>query len=233
MYKWVNMYIEGGATVTVNSGRTLSVCGDWNTFNAYTTDTVSEVKGAGKVIMNGGFTQGFTGISRFKLLELDNILGAAIGANAVASVETGLHLILGDLNTTAGTLHLLSKSATHSAYLDNFTPGFAGTLTGNIYMDRFMPIRGFNQHYMSSPVSAPTLKQLGASGPDGIFVKPMLTAMKQRVLTILLMERCSLMMIRTWVQDSANWATGKSKVRARWTTVAAIHPTNREIQLEA
>ncbi|MBL0309870.1 MAG: PKD domain-containing protein [Bacteroidetes bacterium] len=164
-----NMEIAAGASITLQ-GQSLGVCGDWTVTAG--TGVESVVSGDGLVTINGGFVQTISGKARFDLLQIDNSLGVVLASGAFVTVRGGVQLKIGDLNTTAGTLHLMSYSSIHCAYLDDFTPGFAGTLTGNIYMDRFIPTRGFNQHYMSSPVNAPTFKQLGGSGPNGIFVQP-------------------------------------------------------------
>ncbi len=163
-----NMQIASGASITV-TGQTLRICGDWSGSGTATNATVI---GTGTVELNGGFQQTLSGNTKFNILQLDNSLGAILATDANVSVSTGVHLKDGILNTQNGVLRLLSGSSTSNSYIDDFTTGFGGQILGDITADRFVPVQGYNQHFISAPVSGAALSQVSASGPDGVFVNP-------------------------------------------------------------
>lgn len=72
----------------------------------------------------------------------------------------------------AGSVILKSTSANFTAILNNFSSGFSGTYTGNILVERYVPVSGSNQHFISSPVNSPSFTQLGATGPDEAWIIP-------------------------------------------------------------
>ncbi|MBL0309846.1 MAG: PKD domain-containing protein [Bacteroidetes bacterium] len=172
-YSVGDITLQTNARVTAN-GFNLQVCGNWNGGTGSKTLSL----GNGEVIMLGTAAQTIEGSTQFDILRIFNNSVAGDGdvslINAASvSINKGLHLASGNLLIDGGSsLRLRSTSDTHCAYIDDFTSGFTGNLTGSILADRFVPIRGYNQHYISSPVSTPALSQIGASGPDGSFITP-------------------------------------------------------------
>ncbi|MBL0310936.1 MAG: PKD domain-containing protein [Bacteroidetes bacterium] len=163
-----NMDIASGAVLSL-LGQNLNVCGNWKGGAG----SNAAVVGSGTVVMNSSSgSQSISDNTQFNILQINNADGVHLNSGADVSINNGLHLQLGDLDVSAAALILKSNSSNHNSYIDDFTTGFAGTLTGAIRAERYIPTLGSNQHFMSSPVNSPLLSQLGASGPDGSYVTP-------------------------------------------------------------
>jgi hypothetical protein len=159
-----NLTLASSVNLSIENNKQLLVCknlqgGGANAF----------VKG-GKIVLNGTVAQNINGAVRIDTLLLINNLGASI--NNTTEIQDRLILKTGNLTTTGGTLRFLSDSATHCATID-FDAGNTGAIIGNIQAQRFVPVAGSNQHFVSMPVNSPLFSQLGASGNPG-FVIPTL-----------------------------------------------------------
>jgi hypothetical protein len=154
--------ISANAHLTVNS--TLNVCGDW----LGGAGANALVDGNGELILSGFTPQQVGGRTRISRFVLKNPSGASLQAGAVLEVFDVLELENGDLNTTAGTLRLLSTSPSHVANINDFGSN-SGTLTGNVTAQRFVGGAGNLQHQVGLPVSA-NLSQIGAAGSSGYVI---------------------------------------------------------------
>ncbi len=63
----------------------------------------------------------------------------------------------------------MSTSATHIATID-FSASNTGSINGNIVTERWVPVAGKNQHFVSSPLNSLPLSQWGASGTAGFVI---------------------------------------------------------------
>ncbi|HLP20605.1 MAG TPA: hypothetical protein VK174_09905, partial [Chitinophagales bacterium] len=91
-----NITVQAGATVGINSTRTLTVCGNWT---GSTTATPSTVTGAGKVVLTGNAAQAITGRTTFTTLHVSKTAGttATVQASSNIDVTTALELETGIL----------------------------------------------------------------------------------------------------------------------------------------
>ena len=157
-----------GATLTL-TGHNLSVCGNWTGG----TSTNGAVVGTGTAILSSSGAQTLNGNSQFNILQINNSNGVSLASRANISISTGLQLNTGQLNVSAGTLTLLSTASNNNSYIDDFTGGFTpGTINGNVTAQRYVPVAGDNQHFISSPLGSVALSKVGATGTDGAYVIP-------------------------------------------------------------
>ncbi|MBP6515802.1 MAG: PKD domain-containing protein [Chitinophagales bacterium] len=157
-----NVNIASGVNLTL-TGNNLNVCGNW----AAGTGSNAVTVGTGRVILQGTGSQTITGNTRFESLTINSV-GGSYTNTGIVEIASRLRPQSGAL-TNSGTLHFLSTSATDIATI-NLTVGNTGTISGNIIADRFVPVSGSNQHYVSSPIDNLPLSQLGASGGSGFVV---------------------------------------------------------------
>lgn len=165
-----NLNIGDGATLTINGGGTggLKVCLD---VTAGTTTNANIIGTSTRgLILEGSTNQKISGLLNIDRLRLNNSAGATLQAGANVSINKALELQLGDLDINGQTMTFKSTSATDYAILNNFTTGYAGTLTGNATAERYVPVAGINQHYIGSPVTSTSFAQLGASGTPGFVI---------------------------------------------------------------
>jgi hypothetical protein len=157
-----NVNIASGVNLTL-TGNNLNVCGNW----AAGTGSNAVTVGTGRVILQGTGSQTITGNTRFESLTVNSV-GGSYTNTGIVEIASRLRPQDGTL-TNSGTLHFLSTSATDIATI-NLTVGNTGTISGNIIADRYVPVSGSNQHYVSSPVNSLPLAQFGASGGSGFVV---------------------------------------------------------------
>ncbi|MDW8418312.1 MAG: hypothetical protein RML37_02765 [Chitinophagales bacterium] len=143
-----NINVQQGANVTINAGRVMNVCGNWQG-GASSNATVS---GDGKVILNGSALQTISGNTRVNNIQLHNTAGANLASGSTFEVNRALELRAGNLNATSGTL-VLKSDATHTGYLDNFSAGFTGTYTGNLTIERYIANTADGYRDISAPVN--------------------------------------------------------------------------------
>ncbi|MDB5282796.1 MAG: C-terminal target protein [Bacteroidota bacterium] len=162
------MQVDAGIQVTLNAD--LSVCGNWTGG----TGTNGIVTGTGALILNGSNAQAISGKTKFNLLRLNNAAGAQMQSGSSVDVFTSLDLQSGTFATNGGVLTFLSTSVSQVAIIDNFSPGYSGSLNGIIHAQRYYgggtSINSYNQHFMGSPVNSPSFSQFGASGTAGYII---------------------------------------------------------------
>ncbi|MBL7777909.1 MAG: hypothetical protein JNK66_06345 [Chitinophagales bacterium] len=145
-----NIEVQQGATVTVNGGRKLTVCGNWTGGSA----SNATVSGSGELILSGSALQTISGKTRVNQFRLDNTNGAQLqNANSALEVNLALELKAGNLAAGSGSI-VLKSDAANTAYLDNFSAGFSGTYTGNLTVERYISNTADGYRNISSPVSA-------------------------------------------------------------------------------
>jgi hypothetical protein len=159
------------ANITVQAGL-LSVCGDWTggiTNNAY----LYAPNGCGTgVKFAGSSLQTITGKTRFESATVSNPSGVAVDVGGVVEIAECIELNSGTLNTSTGGILKLLSTPTRTAFIDDFSAGMNGNINGDIVAQRYVPVAGSNQHFISSPVNSPSFTQLNVSGPDGAFIIP-------------------------------------------------------------
>jgi ABC-type branched-subunit amino acid transport system ATPase component len=103
-----NITVFDNASITINSGRSLAVCGNWTGG----TTTASTVTGAGKVILTGATAQTLSGRTSFSTLHVTKTTGttATMQAGSAFDVSTAVELESGTLATGSGTLTFKSTS---------------------------------------------------------------------------------------------------------------------------
>lgn len=147
--------ISAGATVTVNSGFILDIKGDWAGNN-------NSTFGAGFIVFSGSSAQAITGGGNFSNLRINNANGVSL---------TGALAITGGLDLQAGTFATngnvtIKSNATGTGYINNFSSGYTGTLTGNVTIERYNgTASGF--HYLSMPISNPNISEISEVGLIG------------------------------------------------------------------
>ncbi len=162
-----NLTIEDGASLTVNN-LPLNVCG--NLTGGVIGIALINGNANGRVVLNGSSAQAVDGQFEINTLRINNSAGVQMLAGAALDIHRALELQAGNFDVTNGYLTFRSASASSSAILDNFSPGFSGTLSGSATVTRFVPVGGFNQHYFGTPVTGATFAQLGASGSPGFVI---------------------------------------------------------------
>lgn len=164
-YSVGSVTIASGVNLTL-TGNNLSVCGNWNAGTGADAVTI----GTGNIVFQGGTAHTISGNTTFNKVTLNDAAGASLAAGATVDITDRLNLQAGALNTGAGTWTFKSTSASQCATIDHFSSGYTGTISGNIHAERYVPVSGSNQHYISSPVDNLSLAQFGASGTPGFVV---------------------------------------------------------------
>jgi hypothetical protein len=156
--------IANGVNITISNNSVLSVCKNWSA----STGADATVTGGGTLVLNGTTAQTISGNSRFAKVRLNNTTGATL--TGTLDVETVLELQSGNFNASSGTLTFLSPDENNCAIVDNFSPGFNGTLSGAVIAQRgHVTSLTYGQHYMSTPVNNTPFSSLATmSGANGI-----------------------------------------------------------------
>ncbi len=136
---------------------------------------------AGKVLVknNNGpgfpvaFVVGTTGTINADSVDVDltSFAGSALtfqSSTARLEVNTALTLVTG---TLASNNNILMKSvAGRTAYINNFTTGNSGTISGTITQQLYNSATGIGFHYLSMPINNPPITEISEvnlTGPDG------------------------------------------------------------------
>lgn len=157
-----NIQVGDNSRITLDAN--LNVCGNWTGAPS----VAAVMLGNGSVVLQGSTTQTLSGRTQFNTLRVNN--NAQVQSGAALEVFTALELESGTFAAGNNLLTFRSISTTEVAILDNFSSGFTGTLTGSIKAERYYAspaAQSFGQHFMGSPVDAPTFGQFGASGVAG------------------------------------------------------------------
>jgi hypothetical protein len=140
-----NVQINAGAVITVTSPYILFVKGDWS-------GAANIVSGTGKTTFFSSVPQTITGGATFSTLVIDNTNGITIAAGAPkVRVTTALELKAGQL-TTNGNFVTVS-TALNTAYIDDFSSGMVGTLSGNVAVERYITNGPNGYRYIGAPVA--------------------------------------------------------------------------------
>ncbi|UPT69059.1 MAG: PKD domain-containing protein [Sphingobacteriales bacterium JAD_PAG50586_3] len=156
-----NTTIAAGATIYVDAGYTLDIKGNWTGAN-------NVVSGPGKTIFSGSAAQSITGGGIFSNLQVNNTNGVSVASGVNKVNITGvLELKAGQL-TTNGNIRTISN-ASGTAYINDYSVGFAGTLSGNVAVQRYITSNNNNGfRYIGTPVvttnGGSTLDLSGVSG---------------------------------------------------------------------
>ena len=163
-----NIQMDASSKLTLNAAN-ISVCKDW----VGGTGTQAVVTGSGIVVLNGSGAQTISGNTQMKELTLSNTAGATMQTGSALDIYTSLDLASGNFDATNGALTFKSRTVDSVGIIDNFSTGYTGTLTGNITAERYYAQSlTYDQHYMGSPVNAPSLTQFNASGTPGFVIDP-------------------------------------------------------------
>jgi len=133
----------GLASLAIQSGKSLNVRGNWNSSG-------NSVTGVGQVIFNGTVAQTITGATTFENLTFDKTSGTLTIASGIQSIRGIVRPTNGTL-TTGDNLRLVSNAST-----TGIISGIgAGTFSGNVEVNRFMP-GPIGYRYVSSPITQAT-----------------------------------------------------------------------------
>lgn len=162
----------GNATLAT-SGAALTV--NRNLLGA-TTGTTFTGTGTGRITMGGSAAQTISGNNNsFFNLRINNTAGVSITAGNNQNITNALQLQAGTL--TSNNTITMRSILNSSAYIDNFTSGYTGTMTGNVTFQRFSGgTTGFR--YLAMPINNPLIGQIsevGLSGPNNGQIIPLPT----------------------------------------------------------
>ncbi len=119
-------------------------------------------------------TSGTAGVEPFVLdiqaggtLRISNIL-AMVSTSLNPAGDVILSSTAANSNATLcdGGMNLVINSPVASSVTCN------GSFTGTLKVERFVPVTGSNQHFVSSPVNSAPFSQINASGTDGAYIIP-------------------------------------------------------------
>ncbi len=159
-----NVNIDDNATITINAGKTLSLCGNW----VGGSSSASQILGAGTVVLAATAPQQLSGKTEFQNLQLNNPTGATLQAGSRFDIFGEVALQTGTLTTGSGLLIFRSTSDSQIGIIDNFSAGYTGTISGGIQAERYYhSSTTYDAHYMGSPVDAATLSSFAAGGTTG------------------------------------------------------------------
>lgn len=155
-----NIHIANGVNIGIQNGFRLNVCKNLRA----DTSTGATVNG-GRLVLMGNAPQSVWGKLTSTFVQLNNASGAEVFGNARLSIDTGLELRNGTLTANGNVVMLSDASGT--AYIDDFSPGFTGAISGNVHVQRYNPLglAGFRQ--LGTPVQLPDIASLGNFTPSG------------------------------------------------------------------
>lgn len=179
-----NVGVSSGATLNMVNNGDLSIDGTdgLGSGNRYGVVTINGTLNADTVYARTdnnstsptGITIGSTGTLNANTVYAKltgNTFVFTVNAGGALNVYKRLQLVAGNF-APAGVVTLKSTASNQSAYLDNFSSGFTGAYIGSINVERYVPVLGSNQHFISSPVNNAAFSQVGATGPDGLYIIP-------------------------------------------------------------
>ena len=164
-----NIQLGNNSRITLDAD--LNVCGNWTGAPA----TPAILLGNSKVVFQGGAQQNISGKTQFNTLQANNNAGVQVQSGSAVQIFTALELKAGDFNAGNNLVTFRSISTTEVGIINNFSAGFAGTMSGSIKAERYYDspaAQSFSQHFMGSPVNAPSVSQFGATGVPGM-VQPL------------------------------------------------------------
>ncbi len=147
-----NLTMGNGSNLGIGAAGGLTVCLDITGGSS----TSAVLRGQGRVELVGTVDQDISGKVNFNKLIINKNSGLTTVTGTVSIDTGGMILTKGNI-TASGTVTLKSR-ASHTAYLDDFTSGTAGSYTGNLTVERYNSgtgsggYNGADFHYLSSPV---------------------------------------------------------------------------------
>lgn len=130
-----------GATLNINTGATLSVSRQVITAN-------NTIAGNGWLVLNGTTAQTLANSAFIHRLRINN----ASGVSLTAPLRVGALDLQNGLFATSNNL-TINSSASLTGYINNFSPGYTGSITGNVNVERRVIGPGAAFHYLSAPVA--------------------------------------------------------------------------------
>lgn len=163
-----NLTADDNVIITIQNGHQLNVCK--NIQAGLTNGT--QISG-GKLHLMGNSNQRIAGNLTSTFLNVDNMAGATIQSMSMLSVDSGIELLNGNLATN-GNLTLLSD-ASGTAYIDNFSNGYSGSISGQVHVQRHNPLGIGGYRQLGTPVQLPNINMLSGFTPTGVpgFVIPL------------------------------------------------------------
>lgn len=168
----LDVYMNDGATVN-NNGGNLRVNGNWHGASQANPANVVSPSDANFLVLlsSNGIIDGYTNAQRVRL----NGTYTIAAGNHHFTISKFLQALSGVL-TSNNNLTFLSD-ATGTAYLNDFTATYTGSVSGNIHMQRYnsVGLQGFRQ--LGTPVQLPNISSLQGFTPSGTagFVIPVPT----------------------------------------------------------
>lgn len=154
-----NLRADNGTQISISNGNTLSICKNVTAGNAAGL-TVS----GGKVILNGNATQTIEGNMTADFMSVENPSTVEIKPTGHLYLQEGIELQSG--NVISNSNLTLKSDASGTAYLNDFSSGFTGTLQGNIHVQRYNAgALGFRQ--LGSPVNTTSIATVSGFSPAG------------------------------------------------------------------
>jgi hypothetical protein len=137
------LIMSTGAGLSINISNTLSI-------SRYLQTSNNTVGGLGWTVLNGSSAQTINTTVRFNNLRVNN----AEGLNITAATRVGGLDLQQGIVTTNNNLTLLSETAL-TGYVNNFSTGYTGSLSGNLNVERRVVLASATagvDHYLASPV---------------------------------------------------------------------------------
>ena len=138
-----DLLFGAGVTLTIDANQFLFISGNLSA------PAGTNIAGDGIVRLNGTAQQTITGSITYPNLRIANNSGVVI-QSGMQSIRAALELQNGQL-TTNSLVRLLS-TPTSTAYINDFSPGYTGSLLGNVNVRRFVA-GGTGYRYLSSPMT--------------------------------------------------------------------------------
>ncbi|MFN8285148.1 MAG: fibronectin type III domain-containing protein [Chitinophagales bacterium] len=159
--------VQDNATVTINSGFKLQVCG--NLIGGLSTP--GQVLSLGELELNGTTNQKLSNRLEVQTLRLNNAAGASLQPGSFYDIFNEVDLQNGTLDATTGTIRFRSTADNQIAVIDDFSAGYTGTISGTIRAERYYHSSStYDAHYMGSPINNASFSQFGAGGVGGYAV---------------------------------------------------------------
>ncbi|MCX7649917.1 MAG: GEVED domain-containing protein, partial [Flavobacteriales bacterium] len=145
------------------SSRNLYVTRNWTGGSS----TGPDLWGTGfvRLLGNSGIIQGHSTFQRLHIAA--GFSSVSVGLSASVKVRRDLSLVSGTLYTGGNVTLLGTLAPAHSSgFIDNFSPGFTGSIVGNIKAERRIPRA--NPIFLGSPVNNGAVSDIAADLPGGL-----------------------------------------------------------------
>lgn len=187
------LYVESGASVTLQGGFDMNVSGDLDiktgaTLNFTPVGAVEPTlsvdgnvdfngtygSAIGRFRMNGTAPQTFSGVmNTFHDFDVDNSAGVSV--TTPIYVQGALELTSGVLTSNGNVM--IKSDASGTGLVNDFTAGKTGSISGDIIVQRYVPAGSTGFHHISSPVDnlplATELAELSLYGANNAQILPL------------------------------------------------------------